>query len=480
MPDILRKLQQHHPNLVVIDEIIATGNAMANRFYQRPQVVSDHACLVKSAGIKPEQAAVFAQQPLHRISAGGDNIADGANALFGQLALGSAPNKKQLVGRQLPNHLPKIILVDHSHRVGLTQIRSQLGKNFIERNTDTDRQSQLTAYGLTDIFRDLPARTEQPLAVRHIEPTFVDTKRLYLVGVTLINLPRQPRILEILFKLWRHYDQTRAALFCLPINHAGFDAGFFGRLGFGQHYAVAILATAANRHRLAAQLGVEHHLHRSIKAVQITVQYQPLTGHPPPLPFAKKSMLDKSANRKYYEFAFLIFRNYLSSFRKGCQEATMKFYEVFCLKGNADMNSFADKVRNARETIGMSQTALATAVGVSQRSITAYETGNAKPRGVTARKLARALQVSLDYLLNDEIDDPQYGMEQEAWLQNIEAVYGARGEAEAKALLEKNLALFAGGTLSQQAKDAFFEAVMTAYVTCKEQARKIYSPKQDD
>jgi len=144
------------------------------------------------------------------------------------------------------------------------------------------------------------------------------------------------------------------------------------------------------------------------------------------------------------------------------------------------MNSFADKVRNARETIGMSQTALATAVGVSQRSITAYETGNAKPRGVTARKLARALQVSLDYLLNDEIDDPQYGMEQEAWLQNIEAVYGARGEAEAKALLEKNLALFAGGTLSQQAKDAFFEAVMTAYVTCKEQARKIYSPKQDD
>ncbi len=144
------------------------------------------------------------------------------------------------------------------------------------------------------------------------------------------------------------------------------------------------------------------------------------------------------------------------------------------------MINFADKVKTARETIGLSQAALATAVGVSQRSITAYETGTAKPRGVTARKLARVLQVSLDYLLNEEVDDPKYGFEQEAYLQNIEAIYGARGEAEAKALLEKNLALFAGGGLSQEAKDAFFEAVMTAYVTCKEQARKTYGSKQED
>jgi transcriptional regulator with XRE-family HTH domain len=143
------------------------------------------------------------------------------------------------------------------------------------------------------------------------------------------------------------------------------------------------------------------------------------------------------------------------------------------------MKSFANKVKEAREIIGLSQGALADKVGVSQRSITAYETGTAKPRGVTARKLARALDVSLDYLLSDETVDPGSGREKDLYLENINIAYGKKGEEEAKTLLEKNVALFAGGSLSQEAKDAFFEAVMTAYVTCKEEARRTYGRKTE-
>jgi len=141
------------------------------------------------------------------------------------------------------------------------------------------------------------------------------------------------------------------------------------------------------------------------------------------------------------------------------------------------MKKFGDKVKEAREILGLSQGTLAEQVEVSQRSITAYETGTAKPRGGTARKLAHALKVSVDYLLNDDIDDPQSGIEKDPYLENIRNAYGASGEEEAKALLEKNMTLFAGGSLSQEAKDAFFEAVMTAYVTCKEEARKTYGKK---
>lgn len=144
------------------------------------------------------------------------------------------------------------------------------------------------------------------------------------------------------------------------------------------------------------------------------------------------------------------------------------------------MKMFGDKVKEAREVLGISQGALAEAVGVTQRSITAYETGAAKPRGGTARKLARALKVSVDYLLDDEIEDPLKGIEKDPYLENIRDAYGARGEGEADILLEKNLALFAGGSLSQEAKDAFFEAVMTAYVTCKEEARKTYGRKNKE
>lgn len=45
-------------------------------------------------------------------------------------------------------------------------------------------------------------------------------------------------------------------------------------------------------------------------------------------------------------------------------------------------------------------------------------------------------------------------------------------------LLQNNAALFAGGELSQEQKDACFQAVMTAYVTCKEEAKKKSSPKK--
>ena len=44
------------------------------------------------------------------------------------------------------------------------------------------------------------------------------------------------------------------------------------------------------------------------------------------------------------------------------------------------MKAFADKVKDARISLGMSQTQLAQEVGVSSRSVQAYESGEKKPR----------------------------------------------------------------------------------------------------
>ena len=46
-------------------------------------------------------------------------------------------------------------------------------------------------------------------------------------------------------------------------------------------------------------------------------------------------------------------------------------------------------------------------------------------------------------------------------------------------LLKDNAALFAGGDLSQEQKDAFFEAVMKAYITCKEEAKIKFGSKNN-
>jgi len=144
------------------------------------------------------------------------------------------------------------------------------------------------------------------------------------------------------------------------------------------------------------------------------------------------------------------------------------------------MKTFSEKVREARAALMLNQQQLADLVGVSKRSIASYETADIKPRGNVIKKLAGALQVSLDYLLDDEITDPKYGIEKAGFIEDAHEKFGSRAAKEMDALLEQNTALFAGGALDQQAKDAFFEAVMKAYLTCKEEARKTYGHKKQD
>lgn len=142
------------------------------------------------------------------------------------------------------------------------------------------------------------------------------------------------------------------------------------------------------------------------------------------------------------------------------------------------MNSFSEKLKDARESLDISQAELARKVGLSQRSITAYENENTIPRGNTIKKLARVLNVSVEYLLNEEESDSQANKDKNVFMDIVRENYGRKGAGEAKALLEQNKALFAGGDLSQEAKDAFFEALMIAYVTCKEEAKKTYGRKK--
>ena len=140
--------------------------------------------------------------------------------------------------------------------------------------------------------------------------------------------------------------------------------------------------------------------------------------------------------------------------------------------------NFSDKVKRSRELRGFTQQTLADEINVSKRTIAAYETTGAKPRPATMRKLAAALKVSVDYLTIDEVPDPEYGLEKQGYVDQARELYGAHAAREMNALLEQNAALFAGGELSQEAKDDFFAAVMKSYLACKEAAKKTYGRKK--
>ena len=143
------------------------------------------------------------------------------------------------------------------------------------------------------------------------------------------------------------------------------------------------------------------------------------------------------------------------------------------------MKDFSQKVREARTLLKLNQEELGKLIGVSTRAVVAYETTATKPRASTLRKLAETLKVSVDYLTNDEIDDPLYGIEKQPFVEETRSLYGDKAAREIDFLMERNAALFAGGEISQDAKDAYFEAVMQAYLECKNKARETYGKKAE-
>ena len=142
------------------------------------------------------------------------------------------------------------------------------------------------------------------------------------------------------------------------------------------------------------------------------------------------------------------------------------------------MKTFEAKVQEARLSLGLSATELAKKVGISSRMIQAYEHGEKKPRPATLVKLAKALEVSIKFLKDDNCEDPVADMDKDTYIEDARKRYGTSGMKDMTELLDGSKALFAGGTLSQTQKDAFFQAVMTAYVTCREEAKKKYGRKK--
>ncbi len=142
------------------------------------------------------------------------------------------------------------------------------------------------------------------------------------------------------------------------------------------------------------------------------------------------------------------------------------------------MKPFTEKVREHRGQLGLSQQELADKAGIGVRTLTYYECGKRFPQAAQLYKLAKALGVSTEYLKNDEIEDPSYGMDRMDYVEEMRQKGGRRESLDLEEMLRENQALFAGGTISEEAKDAYFQAVMKAYLECKEAAKETYGRKK--
>ena len=130
-----------------------------------------------------------------------------------------------------------------------------------------------------------------------------------------------------------------------------------------------------------------------------------------------------------------------------------------------------DKIRNARKRAGFTQKELAAKVNVTTRCIQYYEANIRKPQSTEIIiKLAAALNEEVNYFLSEQ--ELAIMRENEMFIGEAESKFGKTGKAQANHIIESAQALFAGGELAEEDKEAFFRAITEIYFDSKKNSQQ--------
>ena len=130
--------------------------------------------------------------------------------------------------------------------------------------------------------------------------------------------------------------------------------------------------------------------------------------------------------------------------------------------------NLGEKIRNARIAKHMSQADLASAAGVSLRTIQNYELNARLPRNRDIyRRLAAALDVEENILLDNDMD----------FVLRVKEQYGNRSASQAWELAADMSAMFAGGDMEEEDMDEIMRALQDAYWEAKKVNRKYVSKR---
>ena len=131
--------------------------------------------------------------------------------------------------------------------------------------------------------------------------------------------------------------------------------------------------------------------------------------------------------------------------------------------------TFAEKFKAEREKKELTQQQVADGLGINRRMITRYENGISFPRTKDAyKKIADFFGVDVNYLLTEDEEFVVQATEQ----------YGSRGKKQAQDLVDGISGLFAGGTLTEQDKDAVMKALQDIYWDSKARNVEKSTPKR--
>ena len=130
--------------------------------------------------------------------------------------------------------------------------------------------------------------------------------------------------------------------------------------------------------------------------------------------------------------------------------------------------AFGENLRRLRIEHELTQEDLAKKSGVSARMIQNYEMGASQPRMGSVKKLATALEISVNDLLGIE------GMA----AAEIGAAHGARAARNFMNYAKEFSAMMAGGEIPEEDRTAAFLMITAAYNQATEIAKEKYTPKR--
>jgi len=131
--------------------------------------------------------------------------------------------------------------------------------------------------------------------------------------------------------------------------------------------------------------------------------------------------------------------------------------------------TFGEKLRVKRKERGLRAEDLAAVMGVGERTLSNYERGVSHPQDRSIYfKLAEFFDVDVNYFLTENED----------FIMRAAQSFGARGRAQAEALIDQTAAMFAGGELSEEDQIAFVQEIQGLFFDSKQKAREKFTPKK--
>ena len=146
------------------------------------------------------------------------------------------------------------------------------------------------------------------------------------------------------------------------------------------------------------------------------------------------------------------------------------------IKENAPYREFGERLYKLRSNAHLTRKQLAEQLGISDRSIINYETGERIPYGDTCARMAEVFNITTDELLG--LENPEAEMAKAKAIDDMGRIFGKSAASSAQQYLDGTNALLAGGTLSAEDQLDFISVMRKVLADAEIRAKEKFTPNK--